>query len=127
MAFINNNSLEVCTFIRPAGQVKSMRCGLCGTDCAVKRDRPAIRKWFVAGTGMTEPHDLFVCPHAEAPWHEKAFDLVQEMAATASKRVRSMLHADLADIVAENGIEFRPSLAERVDDGTDMADDGSSR
>jgi len=127
MAVIQHDALEVHTFVRPVGQVESMNCNLCGAACTVERNRPGVKKWYVGGTGLHQPHDLFTCPNAEAPWHEQAFRLVQEMTQTESKRVREMLHADLADILAENGVEFRPEIAECVYDGTDMNDDGSSQ
>jgi len=127
MAVIQHDALEVHTFIRPAGQAQSMRCNLCGTECTVERNRPPMRAWYIGGTGLHQDHDLFMCPNAEAPWHQKAFDLVQEMTQTASKRVREMLAADLIDILVRNGIEFTPDLSGLVGDDADMNDDGSSQ
>lgn len=119
MVLICHDALEVHTFIRPPGQVEAMNCNLCGAACTVERNRPGVKKWYTGGTGMHVLHDLFVCPNAEAPWHEKAFGLLEEMAGTASKRVREMLNADLADILAENGISYRPDLSAWEDQESD--------
>ena len=110
MGTVSHDSLGYDCFARPAGQVESMNCNVCGTECTVERNRPGIRKWYVGGTGMGQDHDLFTCPNAEAEWHRKALELLQEIEKTPSRRVAELMALDLADVLAENGIGFRPEM-----------------
>jgi hypothetical protein len=77
-------------------------CGVCGTKCVVERNVNGPTSWAGAMAGHKRLHDVFKCPHYDFEWHKTAYRLAKEMVATASKRLRALIEADLDELVAEN-------------------------
>lgn len=57
--------------IAPCGTVDSARCEVCGSPMLVERDRLGPTCWGDAVAGIKRPHDFFICPHHDKPWHER--------------------------------------------------------
>ncbi len=65
-------------FFTNPGAHASMRCRVCGAECLVTRSRIGPTGFAEAVEGIERPHDRFVCPHADLPWHNAALDLLHE-------------------------------------------------
>ena len=108
MNIADPESIDYACFARPAGQIEYVRCRVCGTACDVEKNKPPLKQWYARGSGMDERHDLFCCPYANDHWHERALKLFMAAEETPSKRIAQLIMLDLADVLDEHGIEFRP-------------------
>jgi len=84
------------------GTTPDQHCGVCGTECVIERNVDGPTSWAGAMTGHTWFHDVFKCPHYDTRWHSTAYRLAKEMMATASKRLRALIEADLDELLLEN-------------------------
>ncbi len=79
-------------------------CRVCGTKCEVTRNVYGPTGFAAATGGLAKLHDSFHCPHGNAEWHEQALNLIMQSEKTASKRLRDLIHVDLQELLAANGI-----------------------
>ncbi len=86
-------------------QVDEMSCRVCGAVCDVKRDVYEPANFLMAQSKISDLYDVFSCPNAGKPWHEKALKLALEIAKTTSKRLADLIQQDLDDLLKENGIQ----------------------
>lgn len=86
-----------------AGPDKQQRwCGVCGTECVVERAVHGPTSRWEAMRDGGHLHDVFRCPHYGSQWHDLAHRLAKESVATASRRLRALIEADLDELVAGN-------------------------
>ncbi|HPH98167.1 MAG TPA: hypothetical protein PKW33_18555 [Anaerolineaceae bacterium] len=89
-------------FYETPGTVNEKNCPICGALCHVKRNVITASGYVAAMAHAVSPYDVFTCPNAETPWHDKAVRLVQEMEETPSKRLADLMRLDLEDLLKEN-------------------------
>ncbi len=92
-----------CFFPDP-GTEQTMYCRVCKTECNVQRNVYGPTSSVAAMAKKFRLHDLFICPHADTGWHEKALRLVIAIDKTPSKRVAHLMQQDLEDLLQENHI-----------------------
>jgi hypothetical protein len=80
-------------FFQPSGARGRMTCRVCGTECQVSRGRLGPTGFAEAVLGAEQPHDRFVCPHADLPWHNEALALLREAEAESDRMLRAFLDA----------------------------------
>lgn len=68
-------------FFPDPGTFESMTCKVCGACCTVTRARVGPSTFAEAMLHAERPHDRFVCPHADLPWHNDALQLLREIEA----------------------------------------------
>jgi len=66
-------------FFPDPGKYESMTCRVCGACCTVTRARIGPGSFAEAVLHTERPHDRFVCPHADLPWHNDALRLRREI------------------------------------------------
>ena len=91
-----------CIFCLEPGEHKSVKCRVCGTWCGVKRNITGPHSFAEAVGHGFSTKDVFSCPHAEKKWHENACEMAQEMSETKSGRVKTLIKADIGDLVAKH-------------------------
>lgn len=80
-------------FFQPVGARDRMTCRVCGAECTVTRGCIGPTGFAEAMTGAEQPHDRFVCPHADLPWHTEALALLREEEAEPDRLLRRLLSA----------------------------------
>lgn len=91
---MHNN--EITTFHRPPGEVKEMRCRVCGAVCGAERGVHGPTCQAEALAGHKRPHDRFTCPRAAEPWHAGALRLFSERQRTPSRLLSALLGFELS-------------------------------
>lgn len=84
------------------GTTETRCCGVCGSVCVIERAINGPTNWASALAGDKRLHYVFRCPHYGSEWHNLALRLVHEMRDTASTRIRTLIEADLDDLVDAN-------------------------
>jgi hypothetical protein len=70
-----------------------MTCRVCGCACQVSRGQIGPTGFAEAMLGAERPHDRFICPHADVPWHNEARALLREVEAEPDRMLRAFLNA----------------------------------
>jgi hypothetical protein len=91
-------------FFPDPGAYEQMTCRVCGTQCRVTRSRIGPTGFTEAVTGRERPHDRFVCPHADAPWHNQALGLLREVEAETDPLLARALRIRLRRLLAARGM-----------------------
>lgn len=89
-------------FFTEPDTVDEMYCKVCGARCKIERSVTDPTSLAEAMAHLGHWHDTFFCPHSGKPWHEDALELVQQIDATPSKRLASLMSRDLEDILKEH-------------------------
>ena len=57
------------------GTVKTVECGVCGTQMKVKRNVLSATSWVESMWHGKHRHDRFTCPHIIQNWHKRIYRL----------------------------------------------------
>lgn len=87
-------------FVTEPGTKESVLCHVCNSECEVTRGAHGPTSFASAMAKKHREHDFFVCPHADAAWHEQALDLVTAIEESPSKRVAQLMQQDLDELLA---------------------------
>lgn len=88
-------------YLKP-GSTTTQHCKVCGAECDVTRDVYGPSSTAAAIGRKYTLQDVFVCPHADADWHEQALRLVLAIQETPSKRLAALMQQDLNDLLEEH-------------------------
>jgi hypothetical protein len=88
-------------FLVTPGSANTLTCNVCGESLTPDRNRQGPTGFVEAMAGTSRPHDAFICPFTDAPWHRRALDLILAIEATPSPRVADLMKQDLADALAD--------------------------
>jgi hypothetical protein len=89
-------------FFPDPGAYEQMTCRVCGAVCQVKRGRLGPSSFSEAVLQTERPHDRFVCPHADAPWHTEALHLLRTAEAEPDPLLARALRLRLRRLVRAN-------------------------
>ena len=92
-------------FLEP-GTAQEMYCRVCHSKCDVRRDVYGPTGFAMAVGKKKKLHDVFTCPHAQEGWHDQALALKRAIEETPSKSVAALMRQDLAELLAEQGLEL---------------------
>jgi len=87
--------------LREPGTSASEKCGICGTEMDIERDRDVYTSYACAMAKKSVRMDAFYCPHNEEEWHNIASDLIDELNNTVSPTLREIMKKDLDKIITE--------------------------
>jgi hypothetical protein len=91
------------TFHTKPDEEDEMFCKVCGTRCLVERSVTDPSNLWEELEKRGHWHDEFTCPNSEASWHISAFELLQLLESTPSRRLAEIYRLDLLDLLCENG------------------------
>lgn len=83
----------------PPGLLDRACCPVCGDVMRVERNRTGPTGWAGAVARKAQPHDAWVCPQAEAGWHQRAKAIRQEADRTTSTQLRTLLLNEAGEII----------------------------
>jgi hypothetical protein len=110
-------------FIMDPGVETEKSCRVCSTVCEPRRNVYGPTNVASAIATDFRFHDIFVCPHAGQPWHDRALRLVAAIDDTPSKRIAALMALDLDDILKEHHISIpRPCPLDPVPASPDGAE-----
>ncbi|MEK7076174.1 MAG: hypothetical protein AAB941_00720 [Patescibacteria group bacterium] len=61
------------------GTVKTVKCGVCGTQMKVKRNVLGCTSWAESMGGGKHLHDRFKCPNLNEDWHKRIYRLKMDV------------------------------------------------
>ncbi len=93
------------SFDEKPGVVQEHVCQVCHSTCLVNRNVMGPTGWAESMAKRGHLHDWFHCPHAQKEWHEQALQIVLAIEETPSKSVAELMHKDLAELLAEHGLQ----------------------
>lgn len=91
-------------FFPEPGAYEQMNCRVCEAQCQVERSRIGPTGFTEAVCGRERPHDRFVCPHADEPWHNEALGLLREAEAERDPLLARAFRNRLRRLLAARGI-----------------------
>ncbi len=89
-------------FIEKPNSGRTFFCNICGKKTVVEKSIPYPSSFADAFSKKLDLHDVYKCPHINEKWHDNAFELVQAIEKTPSKRIAELMKQDLYDILKEN-------------------------
>lgn len=90
-------------FFPEPGAYKYMNCRVCGSQCQVERSRIGLTGFTEAVCGVERPHDRFICPHADEPWHDTALRLLSVAEAEPDRLLANALGNRLRRLLRARG------------------------
>lgn len=82
------------SFIRDPGECEEMFCGVCKTKMDVKRNLVGPTSYISKMCGSKHPHDCFLCPLVEEPWHEYVQKVILEIRNVTCVTLRRLMIED---------------------------------
>jgi hypothetical protein len=89
-------------FFPRVGAYNRMVCKVCGSDCEVSCGRIGPTSSAEAILGAEQPHDRFICPHTDLPWHNTALALLREAEAEPDPLLRRFIHSSRRQLIQPN-------------------------
>ncbi len=89
-------------FTTRPNKFRSVRCRVCGEECAVTRNVQGSVGWITGLAGKSVLHDEFRCKHAAAEWHRKALELAVAEADTPSQTIAGIIRRERANIIQKH-------------------------
>lgn len=79
--------------------IEKLDCGICGEDMPVERGVMGATGFAEAMAHRSHLHDSFRCKNIDEQWHLQVDSLQEEIQATRSNKIRTILREEISEIL----------------------------